>query len=417
MRHTQAVSDYFVGITQTVKAEILGESDATIIGTDASELTDYYYERSSLVPIVLDDTRTPQMRHTKEIRVVPSEEREEGYQDEGDIQWEFETLHVTIPIHPTPHAAIISALRPATYSISWSPREVTLMQDAIAFSFDIKGYCVEVSDGQIAQKIQSQRTGIEGWLASLGKDIAHCNKALKEAIRQIIDQRKQKLFQDRDRFAALTKLINVDLKPKDDQPVQKVKLDTRSFITKVKPRASSPVEYVLDREKVLGVIDILDNQGRQFEKTPKTYLTFGEEELRDVLLVNLNSVFQGSATGETFSYRGKTDIHLAIDKGNILVAECKIWGGQALLLRTIDQLLGYLTWRHNFGIVIIFVRQRNITEILETASDAIKSAPSYKTGFRRVQSSHLSAMHRFPTDDDKETEIHYLFYNLYFSKE
>jgi hypothetical protein len=339
------------------------------------------------------------------------------YRGEGDIQWEFETLHITIPIQPNPRADNVIALQPSTFSLGWSPKEIALSRDAINFSFVIKGYCIDISDDQIAQHVQHQRDSIRGWLATLAKDIDAGNKALKEAITQIVGQRKQKILNDRARLASLTKRINIDLKPKDNQPVLKVKLDTRSFIKKLKPRASSPVEYVLEREKVLGVIEILDNQGRQFEKTPKTYQGFGEEQLRDVLLVNLNSVFQGNATGETFSHRGKTDIYLAIDKGNILVCECKIWGGQALLLTTIEQLLGYLTWRHNFGIVIVFVRQQSITGILKTAADSIKTAASYKSGFRQVSESHFSALHRSPSDADKETEIHYLFYNLYFPVE
>jgi len=417
MNHRQSVSDYFESLKLQVKTEILNESDETILGTDTGELAEYYYSHSALVPILLDDTLAPQMSHTKEVRTIRSEEREEGYRGEGDIPWEFETLHVSIPIQPSPHADVISTLRSSTYSVSWSPRGVTVGREEITFSFVIKGYCINVSDDQIAQGIQSQQSFITGWLASLEKDIEAGNKRLKEAISQVLTERKQKIIQDRERLAALTKRINIELKPKDNQPVQKVKLNTRPFITKIKPRASSPVVYVLDREKVLGVIDVLENQGRQFEKTPKTYKEFGEEQLRDVLLVNLNTVFEGNATGETFSHRGKTDIYLAIDKGNILVSECKIWGGQALLLRTIEQLLSYLTWRHNFGIVIVFVKQRNMTEILKTATDSIKSAPSYKKGFVQVSTSHLSAVHRSPLDDDKETEVHYLFYNLHFQKE
>ena len=75
------------------------------------------------------------------------------------------------------------------------------------------------------------------------------------------------------------------------------------LLKKVKPNPSLPEEYVLDRSKVLDVISIIDNQGRQFEKTPKTYKDFGEEDLRNVILVSLNSLFEGKATGETFSHK------------------------------------------------------------------------------------------------------------------
>ena len=46
-------------------------------------------------------------------------------------------------------------------------------------------------------------------------------------------------------------------------------------------------------------------------------------------MVVLNAIFSGKATGETFSNKGKTDIYLNIEKGNILVFECKIWGGKS----------------------------------------------------------------------------------------
>src|SRR5262245_16729176 len=98
MNHRASVSDHFAAITQRVKAEILRETDETILGTDAEELAEYYYSRSALVPILIDDARQPHMQHTKEVRTVPSHEREEMYRGEGDIQWEFETLHVAIPI-------------------------------------------------------------------------------------------------------------------------------------------------------------------------------------------------------------------------------------------------------------------------------------------------------------------------------
>src|SRR5262245_20104659 len=84
MNYRQSVSDYFSGITQKVKAEILGDSDETILGTDADELIDYYYSRSALVPILIEDA-PGNMEHVKEMRTVRSEHREEMYRGEGDI--------------------------------------------------------------------------------------------------------------------------------------------------------------------------------------------------------------------------------------------------------------------------------------------------------------------------------------------
>jgi len=207
--------------------------------------------------------------------------------------------------------------------------------------------------------------------------------------------------------------INIPLKPKENEAVTRIKLDPKPLVKKVKPNPKLPEEYVLDRSKVLDIITVIDNQGRQFEKTPKTYKDFDEDGLRDVILVSLNSLFEGKATGETFSHKGKTDIYLNIDKGNVLICECKIWGGQALYHKTIEQLLGYLTWRHNFGIMITFAKQKNFSKILADTQTTIQGHTSYRSGFQKVTENHFLSHHKIDQDEAKDVEIHHLFYNLY----
>ncbi len=131
-----------------------------------------------------------------------------------------------------------------------------------------------------------------------------------------------------------------------------------------------------------------------------------------MLLSNLNSIFEGKATGETFSKKGKTDIYLNIDKGNILIFECKIWGGKKLYADTIDQLRRYLTWRHNYGVLITFARIKNFTSILKEAKNFIQESPSYTNGFRAIDETHFLSNHNLE-DDEKQVQIHHLFYNLY----
>ena len=132
-----------------------------------------------------------------------------------------------------------------------------------------------------------------------------------------------------------------------------------------------------------------------------------------MILVSLNSLFEGKATGETFSHKGKTDIYLNIDKGNVLICECKIWGGQALYHKTIEQLLGYLTWRHNFGVMITFANQKNFLKILADAPVIIQGHTSYRSGFQKVTENHFLSHHKIDQDEAKDVEIHHLFYNLY----
>lgn len=164
---------------------------------------------------------------------------------------------------------------------------------------------------------------------------------------------------------------------------------------------------------MLDIVSVIDNQGRQFEKTPLTYKNLKEEDLRNIILTNLNGLFEGKATGESFSNRGKTDIYLNIDKGNILIFECKIWHGEALYNETINQLLKYLTWRNNFGIIIFFVRLKNFSQILKNMENIIKKHPSYNSEYKIISETHFLSLHKLAQDDFKNVEIHHLFYNLF----
>ena len=107
---------------------------------------------------------------------------------------------------------------------------------------------------------------------------------------------------------------------------------------------------VPEYSKILACIHSI---GKMFERLPSTYAGKDEEALRDHILVSLQSIVSGSATGETFNKRGKTDILVrSVDK-NEFVGECKFWHGQAGFLETISQLLNYLSWRDNKTAVII----------------------------------------------------------------
>ena len=213
-------------------------------------------------------------------------------------------------------------------------------------------------------------------------------------------------------MASLTQAISIPLKKKQCSGAQAVRVAHSPLVQRVRPKPRLPEEYVLDEVRVNDIISLLDNQARSFEQTPKALEALGEENLRDLILANLNSVFEGGATGETFSKKGKTDIYLKITKGNILICECKIWDGKGVYDKTIDQLRGYLTWRHNYGIMITFVRNKDFTRALRESEAAIQVNSSYLNGFRRVGDTYFVSNHKVD-DNEKVVKIHHLFYHLY----
>jgi hypothetical protein len=137
------------------------------------------------------------------------------------------------------------------------------------------------------------------------------------------------------------------------------------------------LEPVLPAEEYEHILSIVGNMAKVMERSPKAFATMGEEDLRQHFLVQLNGQYEGDATGETFNFEGKTDILIRRDGRNIFIAECKFWDGPKKVTDTIDQLLGYSSWRDTKTAVFIFNRGGNLTNILTKIGPTVVAHPNF----------------------------------------
>lgn len=126
------------------------------------------------------------------------------------------------------------------------------------------------------------------------------------------------------------------------------------------------------------ILSTLQNMALVMERNPETFHSIGEEALRDHFLVQLNGIYEGQATGETFNRRGKTDIIVRLRGENIFIGECKFWGGEIKLRETLDQLLSYSTVRDDQLGMLIFNRNKNISAVLKQIPSIIKGHSSFQ---------------------------------------
>lgn len=400
--------DYYLELFGNLKLKIASETDDYIISQPTEDLVKYYLNQS-LKPIEFSSEQKESIEHKKYIKTIYSHERESGYQQEGDLKIESEKIIVKLPIKPNRGIREILNLRTRSISLSGGPQFSISANNVI---IEIKGYRLNLKDDQIINKILHNKSCVKSYLNSKNAEINSENERLKNNLTQFIEERKTKLDSDKRRIDNIVKRVNIPLARKDNEIVKKIQVDKKPFIKKIKPQMPEE-DYKLDRDKVTDIIKLINNQCLQFEKTPKTYDKLDEPNLRDLLLSNLNSIFEGQATGETFNNKGRTDIYLNIDKGNILVSECKFYKGEKLYHKTIDQILGYLTWRQNYGIMINFCRKKHFSKVIEKAESIIKSHSSYQSDFEVFDKSHFMSKHTLPIDDYKYVEIHHLYYNLY----
>lgn len=408
-----SISDYYrQRIIPDVKGEILRETDEQILGTDVDELKKYYYEKYAWSPIEEDPDNEASYDVQEYLKTIPAHERGRGYSGMGDLRdFQCQRVVIEIPILSNKDIREISGLIGNTYSISYSDSDFRWDDTRISCIIETKGYGFTYDESKIAGEVERALGRMRETIRYKNESISAENAGLLKIISQMISERKQKIGEKESKLSELTKKISIPLKRKSVIGAKPVRLVQKPLVQRIKPKPTLPEEYVLDEDGVGDIIQFLDGQAKNFENTPKAIKGLGEEDLRDLLLANLNSIFQGDATGETFSKNGKTDIYLKIKKGNILICECKIWSGKELYGKTIDQLRGYLTWRHNYGIIITFVRLKGFTKVLDESETAIKKHVSFIGSFKRLESSHFVSNHTVD-DNEKEVCIHHLFYHL-----
>lgn len=160
----------------------------------------------------------------------------------------------------------------------------------------------------------------------------------------------------------------------------------------------------IDIECYNDILKITNDVGKNFERMPSVYASKDEECLRDHILLVLDPNFtNGSASGETFNKKGKTDIQLRYDSSVVFIAECKFWKGEKVFMKTIDQLLSYLTWRDSKAAIIFFVTQKGFSDVISKVKKTIVNHCNYLGYIDSPDESWLN--YRFHINGDRNREV------------
>lgn len=275
-------------------------------------------------------------------------------------------------------------------------------------SFVIQG--TNLTAENVKQNIDHQLGGISRHLGWLTNDANGFNNQLPQQARSEIEQRRQRLLDNQNLVSGL----GFKLKARDESRTYTAP-EVRRKITPKMPAASNATfkpEPVLPAEDYNHILSVLSNMSHVMERNPTAFAAIDEEGLRTHFLMQLNGHYEGAATGETFNYEGKTDILIRSNGKNIFIAECKFWGGPKLLVETIDQLLGYLSWRDTKAAVLVFSRNKNFGKVLGEIPPAVKAHPNYKRdGANQTEGSYQYIFgHR--DDSNRELTITIMAFNV-----
>lgn len=255
---------------------------------------------------------------------------------------------------------------------------------------------------RVRSDIDRAVTEIQSHLTTLRSNAQGLRAQLPTQARSAIESRRQKLLGDRNLVGGL----GFKMKPRSGTNQTFTAPEIRKKLAPSLPAASTlpykpePTLSNADYEHILGV---LQNMVQVMERSPSAFETMDEESIRSHFLVQLNGHYEGQATGETFNYEGKTDILVRSEGKNIFIGECKFWSGPKMLTETINQVLGYTSWRDTKVAVIVFNRNKDFSRVLSSIVETAKAHANFKRELSG--STETTFRYCFSHKDDKNREL------------
>ncbi|HEX5089627.1 MAG TPA: hypothetical protein VFV89_17600 [Nocardioides sp.] len=271
--------------------------------------------------------------------------------------------------------------------VSFPVSGTTEMLDYQASTFSMGGKYGKISGGSVVveiveraldadtvrQRVDQVRQDIDKRVAWANGDLISFRASAEQSIRASLSSRRERILNDRQVEEALGIPVRSSAVPRPPVPARRKQVTLQSRTA----QADFVPEPVLDEAVYQDVLDAVRAWATSLERTPGTAAKLDEEELRDLLLGNLNTYWQGGAGGELFNGSGKTDILIRHGDRNAFIAECKIWRGPKGVAEALDQLLGYLVWRDSKSALIVFIKTADPAATLEKLHSAVEAHPRY----------------------------------------
>lgn len=268
---------------------------------------------------------------------------------------------------------ILLQSRGSTYTLSGNPK-AELYAGYLTISIVEPLESLNREDGKAILDNKSKRESnrIRELVGYCNKDAERFNNFLKGYARGQVNIRKDKVS----KFYNIAKTLEIPLVQSNPKIIELIK-SGRNIIPLEKRNISNELEYAISNEAYEEILNFIKHEGSTFERTPETYSLLKEEQLRDVILSQLNGVLKGKATGECFRKKGKTDILIEYENRAAFVAECKVWAGSKVLQSALEQLQGYTTWRDNKLSLILFSKNKDFFKVLDEIKKTLPLEENY----------------------------------------
>jgi len=277
---------------------------------------------------------------------------------------------------------------------------------------------IEQEPEKIDQLWQKDIDGIKRHLSWTEADVNIYNTEISQLAKEKVSSRKAKVKSNQSIIASLKIPIR---KRAGKSATYVIPLARKKVkIGRPKPTAAklSKPEPVIVEEDYEDILETIYNMALVVERSPRAFAKLNEEDIRFQFLISLNAYYEGQATGETFNFKGKTDILIRVESQNIFIAECAFWKGKKYFVEKIDQLLGYTSWRDTKTAILIFNKNKEMTKVIKEVESIITEHSSYKEGYelsnKKLSQEETVFGFKFsqPRDKNKELVLSVLIFDI-----
>ena len=393
--------DYISKILHNVENEIKKLSNEYIINVNQTEYINMLAAKYTTSLVIYYSTRRISFvdKREKKEQIPESPLYHDGYINKY-TEYEFELKYK--------YTGDIEILRIRPNCITWSTAFVPLPIEVWSDELKIRFTTREMETEKIQRKIEEIEKyefinfdGPDG----ARRHISQFNEQLPQSIKVIFE--KIKTEKEKEYHTLLE--LGVDNISAQNIEVPVIK----KFAPTPNLKADKTVAYHVNDDIYKAIINHIYKLCKDYERHESVYKGKHEEDLRDLIVPSLNSVFIGAnSSAETFNRTGKTDIITkAPDGSNIFIAECKIWRGEKMFLEAIDQLLGYVTWRDTKTALILFVKNSGIQDVIDKAKSTMTTHSCYVEMKGKTAESSFSYIYHTKEDSASRVAIELMIFH------
>lgn len=376
-----SIFDFISIKNKDVKNEIERLTNEEICSSTLEDLEEYFYDRFKIDLIEIERDINYILYDAQETKMKQYNHwyRSGGY---GEQQYYIVDAYKIVYKIPFEGDSDLLYITPSTYTLtSYEVDNVIAPTDEkegqIIFSQTYERSVIDSKENMIefiTKEFNSKLSAYFNAIDNVNSDITNkYNSSLKGEVRKHLEIRLQKA----ENYLSLREKLNIPLELNKNAPntrpirLKKVKKNKAIPLTKLK---TASVEYSISDDDYNNIKSIINLSCISMEKTARTFCKLQEEELRDVILASLNTHYLGTATGETFNKRGKTDIHIPFENKSAYIGECKIWTGKGAFSKAITQLFSYMRWRDTKTSLIFFNKKnKDFPNILKTIDEVLSN--------------------------------------------